>query len=887
MNWRIGWVGLILLVRTASAGTVSFGFSLQGSVTGMPLSGGGVNFNDFANPFTGTLPPFGPCTANFSNPNAITFTLANGTSILSTGVSKPGASPLSLNVTGTIVGGTGIFSNATGTYSVEVVPTAPANGPITGPVPLTITGSGTINAPGASGGVSLVPDSLLFQSSGDTLSAPQVLILSNQGFKVVSFTLSTSSESSANWLSASTTSPTVSPGGSSAIGAVANPAGLKNGVYEAELHVDYDENNNLVDLAVPAFFAVGSSGAQLETSQTGLTFQAIINGPPPASQSFQVSNVGIGDLSGLTMSTSVTGSGPNWLQASIASGFANQTQAQVTVTVNPGNLPLGTYYGQVVFKLPNALNTPQTVSVQMVVGQGPPPTFQPNLVSFSVPYDANNQTVVPPDPIVLSVTNPQSRDLSFTMSPAGNSPNSPSCGNPPPWFQISPMSGTIGAGQTQSIMISVNPANLLKSIECEWSEITVTFPDIDYSFNLFTQLNATSTSQAEPVPPWGAQIPGFYPPSSPSAVPGAAALLSGANSSSYRAKLRAEGSGGSCTPEFLFNFLTSVPVGFQAMVGQPMPLIAEVYDNCGNNLISGSVIATFASGESPVVLNSIGGGQWAGTWTPRDAGSYNGITLQSVSQDGLFGSMPFPGSVAPSTATPIITSGGVVDAASGTAIVAPGDFISIYGSNLAGGTTVTPSTPFPNSLGNVQVFLGGESLPLYFTASGQIDAIVPFDLSTNGIQQVVVQKGNALSQPETVVVAAAAPAVFTQNQSGSGPGAIQGVKPGGEPVLNTPSSPSSAGDALIIYCTGLGTVHPAITAGKPASTTTLSYADNAVTVTVGGQNAPVLFAGLAPGYVGLYQVNVTVPSGIAASNSVPVVLTQGGLSSAPVTVALH
>lgn len=91
---------------------------------------------------------------------------------------------------------------------------------------------------------------------------------------------------------------------------------------------------------------------------------------------------------------------------------------------------------------------------------------------------------------------------------------------------------------------------------------------------------------------------------------------------------------------------------------------------------------------------------------------------------------------------------------------------------------------------------------------------------------------------------------------------ILGLHPGGTPALNTASNPASAGDALEIYCTGLGPVSPSVIAGTPASSTTLSYTGNTVTATVGGKNAQVLFAGLAPGYVGLYQVNVTVPAGI-------------------------
>ena len=169
----------------------------------------------------------------------------------------------------------------------------------------------------------------------------------------------------------------------------------------------------------------------------------------------------------------------------------------------------------------------------------------------------------------------------------------------------------------------------------------------------------------------------------------------------------------------------------------------------------------------------------------------------------------------------------------------------------------------------------------------QIDAIVPFDIEPNSSQQLIIQTGDALSQPVNVTVAAAQPGVFTQNQSGSGPGAILGQKPGGVPKLNTPANPASAGDALLIYCTGLGTVTPPVAAGSAAPTSQLSNTDNEVTVTVGGQDAKVLFQGLAPGFVGLYQVNVTVPSGIAAANDVPVILTVAGAASAPVTVAIQ
>jgi uncharacterized protein (TIGR03437 family) len=244
------------------------------------------------------------------------------------------------------------------------------------------------------------------------------------------------------------------------------------------------------------------------------------------------------------------------------------------------------------------------------------------------------------------------------------------------------------------------------------------------------------------------------------------------------------------------------------------------------------------------------------------------------------------GSVAASTATPIVSVGGIVNAASYAPTIAPGALISIFGSNF-GGATKAPSFPWPALLGNTQVLLGGQPLPLYFTSSSQIAAVVPYNIAPSSVQQVIVQNGTAASQPETVNVAAAQPGVFTQDQSGTGPGAIQGQKPGGIPALNTAANPASVGDALLIYCTGLGTVSPPVPAGAAASTSVLSYTDNPVTVTVGGKDAQVLFAGLAPGWVALYQVNVLVPPGITPGPSVPVVVTAAGAASTPVTVAIQ
>ena len=117
------------------------------------------------------------------------------------------------------------------------------------------------------------------------------------------------------------------------------------------------------------------------------------------------------------------------------------------------------------------------------------------------------------------------------------------------------------------------------------------------------------------------------------------------------------------------------------------------------------------------------------------------------------------------------------------------------------------------------------------------------------------------------------------NGGGSGQGAIFDVDAEGNSVLADASNPASVGDVLVMYCVGLGTVKPAVTAGEAAPSNPPSKATELVTATMGGQPTIVQFAGLTPGYAGLYQVNMTVPSGIPPGPQVPVEVSVAGKSS--------
>ncbi len=840
--------------------------------------------------YTGTSPQFGPCQESVFLSQTQT---GSGTAVInfaagSLAITGAGGGTSSFNGTettvtslGTITGGSGIFTNATGTV-VGTALLCDDSCPVATTYADTTSYSGTIVLSDGAG-LTVLPSSLQVQTPLGTPASASIA-LSNQGVTGATYQASGSvTGPESNWLSVSPSDGMLAPATSTSLQVIANPIGLTKGVYQGQINL----NINGAATAVPVTMLVGNQGGNLLLSETGELFQATVGGGPPAAQTLAVLNTGIGGLTGLTAVTSVTGSGPNWLNASIATGFASQTQTAVTVTVNPGSLRPGTYYGQIALNLPGATNSPQSVTVQMQVLAGALPTLAPAQINFKIPgsyIDPTSEPLGPLPPAVnITVTNPGLAALSYTITP--DSPNFPA---PGAWFTITPASGSIPAGGTAVLVVAIAP-NCLSNNACiasmgpGFAQVLLNFPEINYdALGVFANLIFIGTNPGTPIPSWGAPPPGA--PVVGAASPAQAQMTRAAGVHALTSSSTPAG----CIPSVLNGTVTSIPViGFQTTVGQPTPLEVTVFDNCGNNLDSGAVAASFSNGDPSVPLSPLGAGQWSATWVPSNAAASAGITLQGVSESGLSGGGTWVGPVIASTATPIVSNGGIVNAASGAPVIAPGAFISIYGENLAGGTAVDSATPFPNSLGSTQVFLGGESLPLYFTAGKQIDAIVPYDIAPDSSQALVVQTGNALSTPVPVTVATAAPGVFTQNQSGSGPGAILGQPPGGVGALNTASNPATAGDALLIFCTGLGPVTPAVPAGTPASLSTLSHTDNPVTVTIGGQNAQVLFAGLAPGYVGLYQVNVIVPAGIPASSAVPVILTVAGASSAPVTVAIH
>ena len=205
--------------------------------------------------------------------------------------------------------------------------------------------------------------------------------------------------------------------------------------------------------------------------------------------------------------------------------------------------------------------------------------------------------------------------------------------------------------------------------------------------------------------------------------------------------------------------------------------------------------------------------------------------------------------------------------------VAPGSWISIFGSGLAAAETVATEIPLPQRLGATVVRVQGAPIPLNYASPSQINAQAPVELSP-GNATLVVATGSGETPPVTFQVAVAGPAIFVWGEN-------RAVATHADGLLITPESPAEAGETIIVYLTGAGAVAPPVATGTAAGVAPLSRATLPSSATLGGRATPVDFLGMTPFLVALSQANLRIPEGLAAGDH-PLVITVGGaVSNAP------
>ncbi len=331
------------------------------------------------------------------------------------------------------------------------------------------------------------------------------------------------------------------------------------------------------------------------------------------------------------------------------------------------------------------------------------------------------------------------------------------------------------------------------------------------------------------------------------------------------------------------------PIAFKYTAGSETPAAQSVTvsSSTGPPLTLSAAVSTTDKGNW-LFVNPTGGA------TPLDLSvsvnptglapnTYSGTITVTASDDSVT-PLPIPVTLTVTPAGPNIDA--VVNAASFVAgAVAPGEFVTIFGSQIGPDTPVAwTGGPIVRTLGDTQVFFDGFSAPILYTSSGQVSAIVPYALAASSATKLTVWYKGKASASDDLKVADAAPGIFMLNTAG------QGAIVNQDGTINSATNGAPIGSTVSIYATGEGQTNPpgvtgSITGGTPP------FAEPQLTVTaqVGGLPAFVTYAGAAPFEpAGFMQVNVTIPTGVATGPAIPVVMTVGtAFTQKGVTISIH
>jgi uncharacterized protein (TIGR03437 family) len=212
-----------------------------------------------------------------------------------------------------------------------------------------------------------------------------------------------------------------------------------------------------------------------------------------------------------------------------------------------------------------------------------------------------------------------------------------------------------------------------------------------------------------------------------------------------------------------------------------------------------------------------------------------------------------------------------------TAGLAPGELITISGTGFPTGPFTNPGLALNTTLGGTQVLIDGIAAPIYYVTGTLIAAQVPFEVgnASSPVLSIQVTTPQGSSNVVTVYQNATQPSIYTIPAGGNGLSAAVHIS---NNSLVTTGNPAVPNESLYVYTNGFGAVSPAVADGAPASSTTLSSANNTIAFDIldpntfdtfpsGGGGTPS-FAGLAPPYAGLYQMNFTVPSTDSSGNPI-------------------
>ena len=694
----------------------------------------------------------------------------------------------------------------------------------------------------------VAPDLLSFEAAEGAPSTPaKTLSITNLGSGTLEWS-TTVQTSGGQWLSVSPASGTAP----SSVAVVADPSSLSAGVYSGLVTVQGAGDSKPVAVT----FLVTRAVPILRPTQTGFLFEGTEGALGVPAQTIQMLNAGQGTMNWTVRAEA--SDGENWLSVTPTSGTSQGGVSvgapTTTIQVDPSGLKAGTHVGLLTFEAPGAPNSP--LSGIVLVNMFPPSgealgVVQPSgLIFLGVAGSAS------PSAQQISLTSTGGKQLLYaaTASTADG-------GN---WLTVTPSNGSLSRA-SDVVPLSVQPdaAGLPAGVYTGTVSVALsTGRRLDASVALVLAAVGTTLSSSQ------------------------------AGTTPTRADAGWDGAAQECQPTEVAVVETLLSGNFALSVGFPRALLAQVVDDCGQPVTNATVTTSFSTGDPTLVFNNHGDGRYSKTWVPsREANSVI-VTMQARVPELPEARIQFAGKVQ-QAGGPLVFPNGAVNGASFArgAPLAPGSIFSVFGRNLPRSAMVATTVPLPVDLNDVRVTLGGKQVPLFFVGAGgssfeQVNAQVPFDLAPGTTPSLLVTVSGRTAPPEQVTLAAVQPGIF---DVGGGQGAVLIAN---TDILVAPVSsisgrqtrPAARGEFISIFCTGLGATNPMVPAGQPGGGQPVT---TPVTATLGGVNAPVTFAGLAPGFVGLYQVNVQVPEGVAAGDAVSLVITQAEVSSNTVTIAVE
>ncbi len=729
-----------------------------------------------------------------------------------------------------------------GAYQGSIVISAPNANPAT----RTVTVSLTVQAPDQPK-LGTGSTFLTYSFVQGAAASSQTLTVLNQGGGSLTYSVSAATNTGGGWLTVSPASGTATPTQSSPVNIQADPTGLDPGTYTGTVTITAGTAGTV---AIPVTMTVAPVTRLLLLSQTGLKFNAVFQGGAPLPQTLAVINAGQGGLN-WTAQANTLPAGGTWLSVTPPSGTSTAgalIPPSLTVAIDASSLAPGEYYGQIQVSSPDANNSPQSVTVVLDVlatGSAPGPEVSPTGLVFTGAAGTS------PGSQNVFISNLISTDTSYASGRVTQDGAN--------WFVDAPTNGIVSPNAPARVVVQPDFTNLAPGTYN--GVLTLLFGNVVRTVNILSIVTGNASSSGT----------------------GAAGAL--------------EPHASGCSAKQLQMQFIAPSANATVMATQPVTVRVSATDNCGTSMQSGDMKVTFSNQDPAVALQNSGNGIWEGTWQPRSAVPSQ-VTLVVNAESGqtgtngasVLGGATLTVTVQPDTApvnTPVVSSG-VLNAASQIAnpLVPPGGLITIYGQGLSDVCNAVSGPPYDIQNGGTQVFLDNSPLALLYTCDGQINAQVPYNLAANTPHQLSVHRIQVLSVPVGVSVAPAQPAIFTVGQNGLGPADIFPVGPDGS-VGATPVSdaaPAKAGDIVAILCTGVGLVSPPVDVGAspPASPASLSVSP--VLVSIGGVQAQVLGAALAPNMAGVYRVLAAVPSGVTPGD-VPVILTVAGQNS-PVTATM-